>query len=476
MEALLPHNIFHIEAIRVGPVFMVACAFTAGRFGFMPAVVASCLSFLALEYFYLPPYHSFTFHNLTEAFNGLLFLAATLLISLFTAEGRNDARKVARREAGTQALFDLYRTAAETLTREQALEQLQQRLERMLKADVAFFLPPPLQPERIEPACPPNLTLDERNSQALAACWRDMKTVNTAPAGWHFEPMASMGGPIGVMAVRPRADTPMEVWFARQIGAIADQTASVLERIELERSIGETRIREARDKLRGMLLSSVSHDFKTPLAAIIGGLGICRSLGEKLSADKRDQLIEAALEEAQRLDSFITNILDMTRLETGAVTVRQDWNTPKNIASNAVNRLRARLKDHPVTLAPFPEVEIYADSVLSEQALRNLIDNACKYAPHGSPIDISCRVEEGKGVLIMLRDHGSGLPPDRLTHIFDKYARLEKKDSQVAGTGLGLAIAKAIMDAQGGWVAADNHPEGGAVFTLCFPAYRMPPG
>ena len=112
------------------------------------------------------------------------------------------------------------------------------------------------------------------------------------------------------------------------------------------------------------------------------------------------------------------------------------------------------------------------DVMMTEQVMQNLLDNACKYAPAGTAIEITCRVEEGQGLICSVRDHGPGLPPEKLDRVFDKYARLQKQDTQIAGTGLGLAISKAVMEAQGGWITAANHPEGGAVFTLCLPKWR----
>lgn len=478
LESLLPPALFRINEQNVALLFMIACAFAAGRFGLMPGLLASVASFAAVNYTTIAPYHQISIASVTDFLSMGLFLSAALLISLFTSQTRDYGREAGRRELSTQALFTLYRIASEAFSREYALEKLQRKLEHMLEADVAFFLPPTLNPRRIDPAFPPGLKLGEADRKALDGCWNEMKTTGVAApfnpgTAWRFELMMSPAGEIGVIGVKPRDRTKVDAWFGQMLTAIADQTAGVLEHIELERSMGETRIREEREKLRAMLLSSVSHDFKTPLAGIIGALSVHRSLGEKLMPQKRAELIEAAIEEAQRLDSFITNILDMTRLESGNIQFHQEWHSMDASIKNVLKRLQHRCSKHHVIAHPsLPGIEAYMDAMMIEQVLQNILDNACKYTPADTRIEILCTIGDGNGLICQVRDYGPGLPPEKINHVFDKYARLHKKDTQVAGTGLGLAISKAIMEAQGGWITAANHPDGGAVFTLSLPRWR----
>lgn len=478
LQSLLPPALFRINDQNVALLFMIACAFVAGRFGLLPGLVASVSSFFTVNYYFTVPYHVLKLTTVTDMLNMALFLSAALLISLFTSQTRDYAQKAARRELSTNALFTLYRIASEAFSREQALEKMQRKLEHMLGVDVAFFLPPVLNPGGIEPTFPHELTLSEADREALDGCWAEMKTTGIASpfnpgTKWRFEPMVGPAGEVGVLGISPRGKAHLDAWFGRLLTAIADQTASVLEHIELERSMAETRIREEREKLRSMLLSSVSHDFKTPLAGIIGALSVHRSLGERLSAQKRSELIEAAIEEAQRLDSFITNILDMTRLESGNVQFHKEWHSMKDMIGNVTKRMRHRCRQHKLMVHPCPaDIEVYVDIMMTEQVIQNLLDNACKYTPADTSIEILCTVMEGKGMLCEVRDHGVGLPPEKLERIFNKYERLEKKDAQVAGTGLGLAISRSIMEAQGGRITAANHPEGGAVFTLSLPQWR----
>ncbi len=477
LEENLPPAVFQMNNQNVVLLFVIACAFTAGRFGLLPGLVASFTSFLIVNYYFTPPYYSLKFYSLTDILNLSLFLSAALCISFFTSQAREYAKKSAKRELNTQALFTLYRIASTSSSRWQALEKLQGTLSHMLGMDVAFFLPSALNLERIEPAFPKGITLSETERKALDVCWKETKTTGLASLfesgiQWRFEAMLAPGGKTGVLAVRPRKKEKLDMWFGRLLTAIADQTAAAIEHIELERAMETTRIREEREKLRSMLLSSVSHDLKTPLASIIGALGVCRNQGNQLTIENQKTLIETAFEEAVRLDSFITNILDITRLESGKIIFRHDWHNAEILVKAVIKRLGHRLRHHQVVILPCTKnIEIYADVTMTSQVIQNLLDNAYKYTPAGTRIEVRL-YEEDKGFCYEVHDYGAGLPPDKLERIFDKYARLQMKDSQVAGTGLGLAICKAVMEAQGGTITAENHPESGAVFTLRLPQWR----
>jgi two-component system sensor histidine kinase KdpD len=482
LETFLPATAWGRNERSIGLIFMLGCAFVAGRYGLLPALIASAVSFVVVNfYFDLDyPYEPINYDsnvNAVDVLNVGLFLASAIVISVFTSRMRERAQHAIYREESTKALFSLYRITSETFSREQALDKSKETLDAMLGVEVAFFLPLVLNPERIEAVTALPEALAEPDQRALEACWSESRTSERpAPfhfgATWWFKPMIASLGAMGVLGVRLKDKNQMDAWFGQLFGAVADQTASVLEHIELEGSMEKERIENEREKLRSMLLSSVSHDFKTPLAGVIGALSACRSLGSRLTVEKRDSLIESALEEAQRLDSFITNILDMTRLESGNIRFKSEWHDVSALVADVTQRLKYRLRNHAVVVQPLPPVEAKMDVTMTEQVLQNILDNACKYTPEGTRIEIRCEVGNGNGLTCQIRDYGAGLPPEKMERVFDKYARLHKRDSQVAGTGLGLSICKGVMEAQGGWIRAANHPEGGAVFTVGFPEWR----
>ncbi|HEU5048101.1 MAG TPA: ATP-binding protein [Rickettsiales bacterium] len=478
LQATLPPALFRINNQNIGLLFMTACAFAASRFGLMPGLIASLTSFLVINYFLTVPHYHIDLSNVTDMLNMGIFLSAAMLISIFTSRTRGFAEKARRRELNTQVLFNLYQVSANASSLTQALEKLHAHIVRTLKMEVAFFLPPAVSPENIVLTFPQDATLSDSDIKAMELCWREMKTTGLGSpsfrdSAWRFNLMLSQSGAIGIIGVKPRSRKQVDVWFGGMMTAIADQVATIIERMELASTMEATRISEEREKLRSMLLSSVSHDLKTPLASIIAALNIYRSHGKQFDPSKRDTLIETALSESERLDSFITNILDMTRLESKKITFKKGWYHPGKILDDVLRRLEYRLRNHSVTLQP-PEhnVELYVDRMMIGQVLQNIIDNACKYTPSGTTIEISMVVGVDGGFAYAVRDHGKGIPPEKLEQIFDKYARLQMRDSQVAGTGLGLAICKAVMDGQGGAVKAQNHPEGGAVFTICIPDWR----
>lgn len=479
LEQLLPPALFKVNMQNISLLFMTACAFVAGRYGLIPGLIAGVLGAVTYNYYYVPPYGAFRIETVTEALNMALFIFAAGFIALFTGRARKHSDRSERSERTTQVLFMLYRTASSAFSRQEALTTLQRKLTSILDIDVAVFMPQIMRLNELEIVAPESVTLEDADEKALQTCWQEMKATGLgAPshpnAHWRFEPMVAQSGMIGVLAVRPRSKPVLEVWLSRLLAGIADQTALIMEHFELTRTMEATRIREEREKLRSMLLSSVSHDLKTPLAGIIGSLSVHRSLGSKVSPEKRAELLDDALEEAQRLDSFITNILDITRLESGKVEFRPDWFEMHGVILHVIKRMNHRLKGRKITVMPGGEdLEVFMDGMLGEQILQNVLDNACKYTPPNTHITITCSVREGEGFCCEVRDFGDGIPPEKLKVVFDKYARIEKEDMQVAGTGLGLSICKAVLEAQGGWITAGNHPEGGAVFTFCYPKWRV---
>jgi two-component system sensor histidine kinase KdpD len=223
------------------------------------------------------------------------------------------------------------------------------------------------------------------------------------------------------------------------------------------------------ERLRAALLTSISHDLKTPLAAIIGTITSLRSYDHLYDAGTRAEMLASALDEAERLNRFVANLLDMTRLDSGALELRREPVDLSDLVGAALQRLKRELAAHRVTVDLAPGLPMLRlDFVLTQQVLVNLLDNAAKYAPAGSRIRIRGATEDDS-VLLEVLDEGPGIPPAALERIFDKFYRAQASDRKRAGTGLGLAICRGFVEAQGGTITARNRRAGGAAFRIAFP-------
>jgi two-component system sensor histidine kinase KdpD len=228
-------------------------------------------------------------------------------------------------------------------------------------------------------------------------------------------------------------------------------------------------VHSEREKLHTSLIYGVANDLRTPLASIIGSLEIYRRLRSKLSEERGDMLLATAVEEAKRLDSFVTNIMDMANFEKGRQTLKIQPSNPLQLIWGAIKRMESQLTQHDVQVhAPRGSATVYIDPMLFTRAFSILLENAAKYTPSQTPILVTLRTGDGQ-VQVEVRDCGNGIPEDQLESVFEKYTRLNMHDRQIAGTGLGLAICRAITKLHDGRIEAANHPMGGAVFTLTLP-------
>lgn len=480
LRASIANIEWQVQVQNVTAFFLIATIVSALRSGLIPGLLSAIVGFSTINYFYIAPLHSFGIDHSGDSISLSVFLISAVLVSLMGAYSRATNSALMRKERRSQALYKVHRLASEATDRSQAFKILHEELTQLLEMEIAFFLPPAMNPDAIELAYPKNLAFCEKDKHSLQLCWNEVRTaglgaVNRFDSSWRFEPLSTPNNEIGVMAIKVPVHIRLDASFGRLLTALADQAASILERIELTKMMSESRVREEREKLRSMLLSSVSHDLKTPLASIIGSMSVYKRMkkGGRLDDVTADELIDTALDEAQRLDSFISNILDMTRIESGDITFDEEWIEASQPIRNVKKRLRQRLNNHHLRLHAIDAgVEVRMDKMMTEQVLQNVIDNAVKYSPSATDIDLTYG-KHANGFAYIIRDHGLGVPEDKMGAVFDKYERLKQSDRKVAGTGLGLAIAKAIMEKQGGGISVRNHPEGGAEFTLWYPNVRV---
>jgi two-component system sensor histidine kinase KdpD len=254
----------------------------------------------------------------------------------------------------------------------------------------------------------------------------------------------------------------------RTLDAFANQIGLAVERASLADQARQAEVLEITDKLQTALLNSISHDLRTPLVSITGALSSLADEQIVLDASARRSLIETAGEEADRLNRLVGNLLDMTRLESGAMRFKKEALDIQDVVGAALEELGGRLGKRTINIdIPSDLPLIQLDFVLVERVLVNVIDNALKYSPTDKPIEIKVHAA-GAFLEIEVADRGTGIPPEDLTRIFDKFYRVQRPDN-VSGTGLGLSISKGIVQAQGGFIAAENRPGGGTIITISLP-------
>jgi len=289
-----------------------------------------------------------------------------------------------------------------------------------------------------------------------------------------YLPLVAPRGPVGVLGARPAdrhaLDAPEEL---HQLETFANQTALAIERAQLADEARQSQVRIETERLRNSLLSSVSHDLRTPLATITGAASTLLENGSRLDAGTRRELLESVRDEGERLNRLIQNLLEMTRLESGALKLRKDWHPLEEVIGAALSHLGKRLADRPISTRVPSDLPLVAmDDVLIEQVLVNLLDNALKYTPPESPISILATATD-RSVTVEVADRGPGLPPGEEGQIFERFYRGPSTTGR--GTGLGLAICQGIIRAHGGRIWAHNIPEGGVAFFFTLPITDAPP-
>jgi two-component system sensor histidine kinase KdpD len=452
---------------------------TAVCFGLGPSLLASVLSVLAYDYFFTAPLYSLAIDDSRDIAALILFAFVAVITSNLTARTRAQVL-IARNHAKTTAeLYAFSRRLAGIVDIEELLSAMTSLLVAMLHSPIAIFLVVDgvLQLRAATRDAPPSGAADRAEVERVAAGRPTSAAALPADDGWAYVPLRTARGTMGVLSFGPPADDARRTANERRfVAALADQAAIAIERILFAAEIDETRMLRESERLRAALLTSLSHDLRTPLASVLGALTSLRSFDDQYDAETRRELLDTAQEEAERLNRFVGNLLDMTKLESGAIEVRRDPVDLADVVGSAVRRAGRILGGRRVRIdcpADLPMAPL--DFVLLEQALFNILDNAAKYAAPESTITVSARQRAG-AVVIEIADEGPGIPAADLERIFDKFYRVRSDDRQRAGTGLGLVVSRGFVEAQGGHIVASNRTDrSGAVFTIAFPLQAPDP-
>jgi two-component system, OmpR family, sensor histidine kinase KdpD len=480
-----------ISPVNLVMPYLTAVVIAAVYVGRGPAIFAAVLSVLCFDYFFVPPHLTFSVSDTEYLLTFLGLFVVGVVISTLAARVRKQAETAEIREAQTAALYAFSRDLASALSLEQIVRTIAVHLCQNFGREAVVLLP---RGESLElagtgedPAPEGDGADDPLHCGALAG--RTLDENEMAVAAWAFQhgqpagrgtdtlpassrgylPLKTVRAVVGVLGVRPPDPsghlTP-EQW--RLMEVFASQAALAIERNQLADQARQAQLLQAAERLQTALLNSISHDLRTPLVSITGALSSLSEDPVELDEETRNSLIDTARGEAERLNQLVGNLLDMTRIDSGAMTIRRESYEVQDVIGSALDRLGARLGGRPVNLDVSPDLPLAPmDFVLMVQVLINLLDNAVKYSSEGSPIDVQARAT-GDSVELSVADRGVGIPPEDLTHVFDKFYRVQRPGN-VGGTGLGLSICKGIVEAHGGQIRAENRPGGGTVIRLTLP-------
>jgi len=456
-------------------VFMTAVVLVAVRWGLWPSIVASVAASLCYNFFFLPPIYTFTITDPTNVAAFLFFTMMAVLISNVAGRVRTQAVAAMSRVRTTESLYAFSRKLAGVGVLDDVLWATAYQIALMLKVRVVLLLPEN-ETIAVKAGYPPEDMLDGADVAAAKWAWQNNRAAgrgsDTLPgAKWLFLPMRTGRGAIGVVGIDSDKPGPMLTPDERRLlDALMDQAALAVERVYLVEDMVRVKRTVETERLRSALLTSISHDLKTPLAAVLGAASTMRDVGRRLTDSQKTDLLATIVDESERLNRFISNLLDMTKLESGAVAAKLAPHDLGEIVGSALRRAARILAEHKVEVeiaTDLPMLEL--DPVLFEQVLFNLLDNAAKYSPVETTISIHAW-REVNNVYLQVLDEGEGVPAGELEQIFDKFYRVHKGDTVRAGTGLGLAISRGFVEAMRGTITAANRSDSsGAVFTVVLP-------
>jgi two-component system sensor histidine kinase KdpD len=460
---------------NVALIFLTAVVGVAVRLGLWPSLLASVVSSLCYNYFFLQPLYTFTIANSADVVAYVFFIVAAIAVSSLGGRGRTETVAATDRARATESLYLFSRKLAGAWTLDDVLWATAYQTALMLKVRVVLLLP-----ENgsiaVKAGYPPEDILDEADLAAAKWAWQNNRAAgrgsDTLPGAKRlFLPMHTGRGAIGVMGIDSDKPGPLLTPDQRRLlDALRDQGALAIERVRLVEEMDRVERAAETERLRSALLTSISHDLKTPLAAVLGAAGALRDLGAKLGDSEKADLLATIIDESERLNRFIANLLDMTKLESGAISPNVALHDVGEIVGSTLRRAGRILSHHTVELelaSDLPMLEL--DAVLFEQVLFNILDNAAKYSPRETTIRIESW-RDADSVCLRVLDEGSGIPAADLDHIFDKFYRAQKTDQVRAGTGLGLAISRGFVEAMHGTIVAANRTDrSGAAFTISLP-------
>jgi two-component system sensor histidine kinase KdpD len=452
-------------------VYLLGIVLVASRTGKGPSLLSTFLGVAFYDFFFITPFYTFSVHDVRYLLTFVVMFVVALVISGLTLRIREQVNRSRQRERRTAALYSLSRD----LVHESGVFQVSavtiRHISELFSSKVIVLVPDEKGKLTVTVTGPETFALDLNELSVAHWCFdhrqRAGLSTDTLPgASALYLPLFTSSKTVGVLGILP----PMPAMFDQEqihiLESFANQIAMAIERTLLVEEAQQALLKAETESLRSTLLSSVSHDLRTPLAAITGSATALLQKNITLDKQGRQELVQTIFEEAEHLNQIIRNVLDMTRLEVKAISVQKEWQSLEEIVGVVFNRLADKLNGRQVTTSiPIDLPLIPFDPLLIEQVIMNLLDNVIKYTPEGSPLELSAEIK-GKDVVIELADRGPGIPLGDEERIFEKFVR---GTAVGGGIGLGLTICRSIINAHGGRIWAENRLGGGAVFRFTLP-------
>ena len=475
-----------MEPSNLAMLYLLGVALAATTCGRGPSVAAAIISVATFDFVFIPPFHTFAVSDVQYLVTFAVMLVVALALSTLALRLRDQAELARGREARTAALHRLTRDLAGVPEAEHMGERIVQAVAETFGGPALLMLPD--ETGRLSVRAGATAGFGDASHERGVAQWafdHDQpagRGTDTLPSAFGlYLPMSTATGPVGVLGMRPADAGSVQAPDAlRFLQTFARQAAISLERARLAAEAERARVETETERARSALLSSVSHDLRTPLAVITGTATTLLSPDAPAAERTRRELLETIADESARLGRLVEDLLQMTRLEAG-VPPRLEWVPVEELVGSALARTEDALRDHPVEVSIAPGLPLAElDDVLATQAIVHLLENAARHTAPGTPVEVAARREDG-WLVVAVSDRGPGLAPGDEARVFDKFWRAEgapeaaRPPGAPAGTGLGLAICRAIVEAHGGRVEAGRRPGGGATFTIRFPASGASP-
>ncbi len=436
-----------------------------------PVLLAAAVSAVAWDFFFIPPQFTFAIGQLQDVLMFCLYFGVAAVTGVLTARIRSREKILRTRERHASAMYDMTRELAGARSQDDVVSVAVRMIRKYFEADVAVLLSQA--DGDISTAAHPAGTFPVDGKEFAVAAWtywnerKAGRYTDTLPsAGGTYYPLSGPRYPLGVVGVRRSGAAPWSFDQEHLFQSFIRQLASALEREQLNEMTKRSIVIAESEKLYNTVFSSLSHELRTPVAAILAAADTLQGEQRKRGSELERDLLGEISSAAGRLDRLVQNLLDVTRLESGLLRPRIDWSDARDVITKAVEDGTSESGRAIGVTLPDGECLVRADFGLLVQSLANVLRNAATYTPAGTPIDISAGVQ-GSDFVITIQDSGPGFPGAALPHIFEKFYRVE--GTRAGGTGLGLTIARGFIEAQGGSIRAENRAEGGARFTIRLP-------